>query len=118
MQPQQYRLSPHARPFRLEVERDTDSINIKLLGEFDLSCKREFEAKLRDAVSRQPRRVRIDLRGLTLIDSTGLSMILEVESLSRRDGFDLSFRVGDGQVRRVLEQTGISGGLRLDDQPV
>ena len=102
-------------PFETHVEQSGESTVVRLTGELDLNCRRQFEATLQRVASVQAGNVVIDLSGLTFIDSSGLRMILELESQSRRDGFDLSFIRGQGQVRDVLELTGVDDALTKAD---
>jgi anti-anti-sigma factor len=44
---------------------------------------------------------------LTFIDSTGLRLVLEWDSVARRDGLRLRLRPGPPAVQRVFEVTGV-----------
>lgn len=55
----------------------------------------------------------LDLRGLDFIDSTGLRMLVETDALARQDGFDLAVVCGEGQVRMVLEVSGLEAVLPI-----
>jgi anti-anti-sigma factor len=105
-------------PFDVHVEQDTDATFVRLSGELDLNCRRQFESTFQRLASVRGRKVVIDLSGLRFIDSSGLRMILEVESQSRRDGLDLAFIPAQGQVRQVLDITGVSSALaQVKEQP-
>jgi anti-anti-sigma factor len=57
--------------------------------------------------ARSKRRVTLDLRGLSFMDSTGVRMLLEAAAASRRDGFAFAVVRGNPDVMRVLEVSGI-----------
>jgi anti-anti-sigma factor len=84
---------------------------VHLAGEFDLSVKKAFEAGLSRLVSSKPKRVVIDLRDVTFIDSTGLRLILEAWNQSRRMGFDFAVALGKGPVRAALADIGLDRAI-------
>jgi anti-anti-sigma factor len=106
------------RPFEAHVDQDADTTLVRLAGELDLNCRRQFESTFQRVASVRSSKIVVDLSGLTFIDSSGLRMILEVESQSRRDGFDLSFIPGQGQVRQVFQLTGVDAALsKVAEEP-
>jgi anti-sigma B factor antagonist len=52
-------------------------------------------------------RVVLDLRGVTLLDSTGLRLVLELYRTSRADGWDLRIIEGPDELQRVFDVTGL-----------
>jgi anti-sigma B factor antagonist len=103
-------------PFEAHVEQEAGATFVRLSGELDLNCRRQFDSTMKRVASVRGQKIVIDLSGLTYVDSSGLRMILEAESISRRDGFDLSFIPGRGQVQRVLELTGVDSALSIFDE--
>ena len=53
----------------------------------------------------------VDLRETVFIDSSALRFLLELERRSKGDGFDYTILIGDGQVRKLLETTGVMSKL-------
>jgi anti-sigma B factor antagonist len=107
------------QPFEARVEQEAGTTFVRLSGELDLNCRSRFDSTFRRVASVRGRKVVVDLSGLTFVDSTGLRMILEAESQSRREGFELSFIPAQGQVQNVLELTGIDTALsKIDGEPV
>jgi len=104
-----------ARYCSLRVERQRDTAIVRLAGEFDLSCEQRFQAELESTLDDHVGTFVLDLRGLTFIDSTGLGLLVQIDALARNDGFDFAVVCGNGQVRRVFEQTGLDGVLPLTD---
>ena len=104
-----------ARHCSIRAEREGDNAIVCLAGEFDLGCEERFRAEIESALDGHVGTFLLDLRGLTFIDSTGLAMLVQIDALARSDGFDFTVLCGDGQVRRVFEQTGLDGVLPLID---
>ena len=60
----------------------------------------------------------IDLREVSFIDSTGLSMLLKADGLARQNQFDLHIVRSPAEiVQAVLEATGVEKFLPLVDEP-
>jgi anti-anti-sigma factor len=51
----------------------------------------------------------------SLIDSTGLGLILEAWNLARRRGCDFAVLLPDGQVRRLFRESGLDQALPIID---
>jgi anti-anti-sigma factor len=97
--------------FEAQVEPRGDSWLIQLAGEFDLAAKETFEVNLSKVLSAKPQEVILDLRDVLFIDSTGLRLMLEAWKESRRAGFEFAVLKGDGQVSRILQETGLDQTL-------
>ncbi len=50
----------------------------------------------------------LDLRGLTFMDSTGLSLLTRWNLEARRDGFNFALVAGSERVQRLFELTALS----------
>jgi anti-sigma B factor antagonist len=81
---------------------------VELSGELDIATAPQLEQRLNEALSTGCRRVVVDLRGLSFIDSTGLVLLARWNLASRQDGFRLSLVQGDDRIRRVFELTGLA----------
>ena len=66
-------------------------------------------------MSRSPRRLVLDLSGLTFIDSSALGAIIAVHEQSRQQGIEVIVIRGTGQVARVFELTGADRRLATVD---
>ena len=87
-------------------------------GQLDITCADRFIACLREARDREPEELVIDLRAVTFIDSTGLSMLLKADSLARQNDFRLRIVRSEAKiVQAVLEATGVEDFLPLVDEP-
>jgi anti-anti-sigma factor len=94
-------------PFEIRIEPCGKAVLVHVAGEFDLSSREKFEAGLSDVISAKPVELILDLRDVLFIDSTGLRLVLEAWSESRRAGFDFAVLQGNGQVERIFRETGL-----------
>ena len=99
----------------------TDGGEMQLLtvsGQLDISCGDRFLACLRDVRDSEPAEFVIDIREVTFIDSTGLSMLLKADALARQNNFRLLIVRSEAQiVQAVLEATGVERFLPLVEEP-
>jgi anti-anti-sigma factor len=77
--------------------------------------EKRFQEELQRRLDGDMNTFLVDLRDLRFIDSTGLRMLVQIDALSRQDGFDFTVLCGNGHVRRVLRETGLDGILPLVD---
>jgi anti-anti-sigma factor len=92
--------------FRLAVTRRADGALLVPEGELDLATA----PRLKTALSGQTEPVVVDLRQLSLVDATGLRVLLEVETHSRQNGMNVRFIAGEA-VRRVFEAAAVPDTL-------
>jgi anti-anti-sigma factor len=98
-----------AQPFEIHHERTGDgTVKMRLSGEFDLAGCEEFEAALSAVHGNGLLRLVIDLAELTFIDSSGIRALLDSRRRAEESGVELVVsRPQNGQVRQVLELTGV-----------
>lgn len=91
-----------------------EAIVVRLAGELDLYNAHAVRQELVRQTDRKPRRVVIDLGGVTFIDSTGLGVLIEGRSrLDDRDAFVLA--APGLEVRRALEVSGLDRHFAVYD---
>jgi anti-anti-sigma factor len=92
---------------RINEQIDHDAaLRLALAGELDLAVIRVLDDCL-VALKQEGRRVRLDLSGLELIDSTGVRELLLAVADAGRDGWDLEIDPHVSEtVSRVIELTG------------
>jgi anti-sigma B factor antagonist len=94
------------RPVEIATHRDADSVTIAVSGEVDLSIAEKLDAAICDAEATEARKIVMDLSGLTYLDSTALSVLLNASRRSRENGRRLRFiRSGHESVERLIELT-------------
>jgi anti-anti-sigma factor len=93
--------------FTHRVRANGPDLVIALYGEIDLRVSESFEATMRRLIAQhRPRVLQFDLAGLDFLDSTGVSVIVRLWRLSRRERCSLRVVNPEGMVRHVLEITG------------
>jgi anti-sigma B factor antagonist len=100
--------------FGVSVTDGDGCVRVAAWGELDLSSAPELDATL-DQVERIARSVVLDLRGLTFLDSSGVTLLLRHTQRAASDGFALSIVAPEPRVARVLELTGVAAVLPLSD---
>jgi anti-sigma B factor antagonist len=94
--------------FRCKTERRGETIYVRPRGELDLRTVPELDDALARARA-DARHVVLDLRGLSFMDSTGISLVTRWNLEARRDGFEFALIQGDERVRRLFELTALTG---------
>jgi anti-anti-sigma factor len=102
-------------PFSCEVRRAGARTVVSARGELDLDTVRELEAAIQEIRGDGATDLVLDLRGLTFMDSAGLTLLIALSQASARDGFTLGIVPDSAPVQRLLELTGASVRLPLVD---
>lgn len=97
-------------PFEIEVVPERERVVLVPRGEIDLSTVNLVRAALDELEEAGFRRIVLDLRGVTFIDSSGLRVVIEEV---QKDGIDFAVIPGNDVVQRVFEVVGL-----LDVVPV
>jgi anti-sigma B factor antagonist len=79
------------KPLEIETRREGDSLTIALSGEVDLATVDRLDLAIRSAEETDVGRIVLDLSGLSFLDSTGLSVLLQAKARHREDGNRLTF---------------------------
>src|SRR5436190_14713215 len=87
------------------------SHTLTLLGELDLATAPELEATIARLCNDDAREIVLDLRELSLIDSTGWRVIMTGQKLCEHHGCDLALIRVHGQARRLTEPTSLAQRL-------
>ena len=86
------------------VQTNTDVAVIRLSGRFDFSAHREFRDAVDSALAQvKGRQVRVDLSGVTYLDSSALGMLLMLRDKARPAERPVALVGAQGSVRQVLE---------------
>ncbi|HUK77354.1 MAG TPA: STAS domain-containing protein [Thermoleophilia bacterium] len=114
------------RPFRIEVTTlALGQAAITVRGELDLFTAPRLHDALAQSIELGARRVVVDLARVTFIDSTALGVLIGVGKELRAGEGSLDIVCQNGNVRRVLELTGLDAVFAvhatltgaLDDAP-
>jgi anti-sigma B factor antagonist len=103
---------------RIELSVSDGTALLTAEGQLDLTCGDRFIACLREVRYAELHDLVIDLREVTFIDSTGLSLLLKADGLARQNQFELRVVRSPAEiVQAVLEATGVDKFLPLVDEP-
>jgi anti-sigma B factor antagonist len=100
-------------PFRVHI--DLDNAVVAAFGELDMVTVDELDAALRQALEGGSRRLVLDLRGLTFMDSQGLHLVIGWSSLAEKCGVAFTIIQGGPAVRRLFEIVGLLDRLPFVD---
>ena len=100
------------QPFRVTTRSDGARTIVVAHGELDLGTVPAVEREVQELRARGVTQVVLDLRELTFIDSSGLSLLLRLDAEARANGFSFAITEGDGPVRRLLQLTDLADGFQ------
>jgi anti-anti-sigma factor len=94
--------------FAIHVDRRGDIAVLRVSGEFDLTSRRDFEARAREALDGRVRALLVDLRRVSFVDSTGISQVLELWSRARREGWEFAVVRPPDRVHQTFLTAGLN----------
>jgi anti-anti-sigma factor len=97
--------------FRVEVEPDREVVRVCPVGDVDLNTVDEVRAQVEGLTAAGFKRVVLDLRQTTFLDSTGLRLVLDAHSASAKDGTEFAVIAGPPEVQRAFEVAGLDSRL-------
>jgi len=68
------------------INRLNDTIVLELEGDIELFSIQDMRKTVIDGIIKQPRNLSIDLKGVTYIDSTGMSLLIEAKKVVENVG--------------------------------
>ena len=99
---------PHG--FAVQVDHKVDSTVMRVEGELDMAGAESFRQQVLQGMNGMP--VIVDLRGLTFLDSMGLSVLLDLARTSPRP---VKLVRGPANVHRVFQITKTEARLEWHD---
>ena len=102
-----------AEAFRIEESRTDGAVVLALHGELDLASADGVQQRL-DALAAEGTPVRLDLDGLSFMDSSGLRVVLQAAERSRASGWAFTLTPGSEQVRSLFDSAGITSRLPIE----
>jgi anti-anti-sigma factor len=102
--------------FTLSSAREEDVHTLSLFGELDIATAEGVDEELARVEETDAPEIVIDLSGLTVLDSSGVRLLLNAQARAQRFGSErLTLRRGPENVQRVLELSGVEEMLPFDD---
>jgi anti-sigma B factor antagonist len=80
---------------------------VAVAGEVDLCTAPDLRQAIQDALSDEPQRIRVDLSEVTLLDSTGVFVLVDMYKRAKALGVVLTVENPQQLVRRVLSICGL-----------
>lgn len=102
--------------FDVAADRQGSTLTISPRGEIDLATVDLVRGAV-EAERREGDNLRLDLRGVEFLDTSGLRYVLELVDRAERDGFNVSIVRGPTAVQRVFEVSGLEPRLPFVDEP-
>jgi anti-sigma B factor antagonist len=96
--------------FRLDVHPERERVVVAPVGEVDLATVDRVGGQLDELVAAGFRVLVLDLRGVTFLDSTGISLIFRQ---CQREDVDVRLIDGEEPVSRLFDVTGLRETLRF-----
>jgi anti-sigma B factor antagonist len=103
--------------FRCETSRDGNASWVRPIGELDLDTAPLLDQQLAAARSDGVRRLVLDMRGLTFMDSTGLRLVIRWDTEAGEQDFEFAIVPGPEVVHRVFRLTGMDEHLPVAEAP-
>jgi anti-sigma B factor antagonist len=100
----------------VQTSNGSDAVRVCVEGEVDLSTAPELEAALQQALEGPAVRLVVDLRGVGFLDSSGLSLLVRQDRLTRKIGRRMIVIKGPPHVQQVFEISGLSTHLTMVDE--
>lgn len=101
----------------VETEQGAGGLRVALSGDLDVASAPSVETRLLELDRPEsPAVLVLDLRGLSFIDSTGLSLLINADSRARKAGRHVTIVSGKGAPRRLLEVTGLNRKLDVVEE--
>ena len=101
---------PSSDVIDVTVQRATTKATVT--GDFDMQATFTIEPALEDALNRADLRVlELDLTGLDFVDSTGIGVLLRIDSEARERGVALRILPPPPEVHRIFELSGVAEAL-------
>ena len=102
-------------PFLVDIAPEREAVRLCPVGELDIATVDGVRDHLDELLGVGFKRVILDLRGATFLDSTGLRLIVAAHASSARDGWQLVIFPGPHAVQRVFDLAGMTARLPFVD---
>lgn len=103
------------KPVDIEGLDEDDGRTLRLRGELDISSVQQLERLVQETCADGAARLRLDLRELSFIDSSGIAAIVQASSVCEEQGLDFELLEGPPAVQRLFVLTGLSEILPFRD---
>ena len=102
-------------PFHVVVELAREFVRVCPSGEIDIATTDTVRERIAGLFEEGFRCILVDLREATFLDSTGLRLMVDLDSSSRTAGWRFAIVAGPEEVQRAFEVTGLLARLPFVD---
>ena len=96
-----------------EAQQGNGAVVLTIGGELDIATAPELRARVAAVMDAGARRLVLDLRAVTFVDSTALAVFVGARSRLAEDGQIALVIAPDSYARLILEVTGLVGPLNV-----
>jgi anti-anti-sigma factor len=97
--------------FSIDLERTEAGLLLRLHGDLDMAVSPILREQLQTVLEQKPGRIIVDLKGVTMVDSSGIAVMIEALRHCRRRHVGLALQAPSQPVRRVLELARLDEGV-------
>ncbi|KFU75861.1 anti-sigma B factor antagonist [Amycolatopsis lurida] len=97
----------------VQTARSEEAITVEVAGDIDIATSPRLRAEVFKLLADAPGAAMIDMTGVGFCDSSGLSVLVQLNRHCEEAGIELSF-VPSKVLRRALELTGLLPTLKVD----
>jgi anti-sigma B factor antagonist len=98
-------------PFEIKADTTGSAATLTVVGELDIATVPELRAQAQRALDPTVTSLTIDLAGVEFIDSSGLSLLIELNEQAHNDGWSLQLTRPPERAFAVFTITGADGQL-------
>ena len=88
---------------------------LRLTGDVDAISQGRFRTRAEQLLATAPQRLVVDMAELTSIDSSGLGLLVHLQSLTRAGGVPMVLRKVPPRAAALLHRTGLDRVFAVDD---
>jgi anti-anti-sigma factor len=103
--------------FRVDVALEHDTIRVRPLGELDVATIGTLRERVYEAMKAGTRRLILDLRETTFVDSSGLHLAVETYEWALGNGAEFAIIPAPPHVQRTFDVAGLTTRLPFVDVP-
>ena len=95
----------------VQVTREGGTTTVVVAGEIDLVTAVRLDRELSDAIARDPEWLRLDLLGVSFMDTSGVAVMLKARRSALEAGCRYTVKSASPTIQRLLEITGLASLL-------
>lgn len=97
--------------FDLKTEKTADGTVVRIAGDLDMAVSPTLRDALYKLYDEKPGRIIVDMRGVTMMDSSGIAVLIEALRCCRKKKLGLALSSPSDPVRKVLELARLNEGV-------